>query len=445
MSWESKVVWAEGMFLRAQHFQQHDRYLERLVRSRVDGIRPYAWGLRELRIDQDLLRTGKFAVTACRGILDDGTPFSVPDDADPPAPLELTETVRNAIVYLALPVRQPGSTEFGSADAPEILTRYATAEYEAVDSLAGSDNVSPLRVGKLRLRFALESEDRAGYTCLALARVVEVRADRQIVLDQQFIPPCLTCQASPVLSGFLAELQGLIHHRGTALAGRVSDSGGRGGVGEIADFLLLQAVNRYEPLLGHFTTLPELHPESFYRAAIEMAGEFTTFTAKTRRPPAFPAYRHEDLTRTFAPVMAELRQSLSAVLEQTAIPIPLQLRKYGIRVAPITDRTLLSTAGFVLAVRADLPAEALRRNFPNQVKIGPVEQIREIVGAAVSGIRVRALPVAPRQIPYHAGAAYFELDKASPLWKQLATSGGFAIYLAGEFPQIEMEFWAIRG
>jgi type VI secretion system protein ImpJ len=143
--------------------------------------------------------------------------------------------------------------------------------------------------------------------------------------------------------------------------------------------------------------------------------------------------------------MAELRQSLSAVLEQTAIPIPLQERKYGIRVAPITDRSLLANASFVLAVKAEMPAETLRRNFPNQVKIGPVEQIRELVNVALPGITVRPLPVAPRQIPYHAGVTYFELDRSSTYWKQLSNSGGFAIHVAGDFPRLEMEFWAIRG
>lgn len=433
------------MFLRAQHFQQHDRYLERLVRSRVSGVRPYAWGLSQLRIDQDLLKTGRFALASCRGVLDDGTPFSIPEETEPPAPLDLAESVRNSIVYLALPVRQSGTTEFASPDVREAVTRYVTADYEAIDTNVGADNASRLQIGKLRFRYALETEDRAGYSCIAVGRIIEVRADRQVILDPQYIPPCMNCDASPVLTGFLTELQGLFHHRGSAIAERVADTGGRGGVGEIADFLLLQAVNRYEPLLAHQATVAELHPESFFSLAVEMAGELATFTAKTRRPPTFPAYRHEDLTRTFAPVIAELRQSLSAVLEQTAIPIPLQLRKYGIRVATLVDRSLLNTAAFVLTVRADMPAETLRRNFPNQVKIGPVEQIRDIVGASVSGVRIRALPVAPRQIPYHAGASYFELDKASPLWKQLSTSGGFAIYLAGEFPQVDMEFWAIRG
>src|SRR3546814_13697442 len=91
-----------------------------------------------------------------------------------------------------------------------------------------------------------------------------------------------------------------------------------------------------------------------------------------------------------------------------------------------------------------MPAEALRRNFPNQVKIGPVEQIRELVNVALPGIGARPLPVAPRQIPFHAGVAYFELDRSNQYWKSLANSGGLAIHVAGEFPSLQMECWAIR-
>ncbi|MNC93604.1 hypothetical protein D3C83_102690 [compost metagenome] len=57
---------------------------------------------------------------------------------------------------------------------------------------------------------------------------------------------------------------------------------------------------------------------------------------------------------------------------------------------------------------------------------------------------MQAIPVAPRQIPYHAGFAYFELDQTSDLWSQLATSGGIGLHVAGEFPALTMEFWAIR-
>ena len=99
----------------------------------------------------------------------------------------------------------------------------------------------------------------------------------------------------------------------------------------------------------------------------------------------------------------------------------------------------------MLAVKAAVPDEVLRRHFPNQVKIGPVESIRELVNVALPGIRVRPLPVAPRQIPYHVGVTYFDLDRSGEYWTQLQTSGGIAIHVAGEFPRLEMALWAIKG
>jgi type VI secretion system protein ImpJ len=160
--------------------------------------------------------------------------------------------------------------------------------------------------------------------------------------------------------------------------------------------------------------------------------------------PEFPPYRHDDLSATWVPVMRALRQYLSSVLEQTAISIPLDPRKYGISVGVIADRKLISTAGFVLAVKADIPAEGVRRHFAGQAKIGPVEEIRQLVNSALPGIALRPLPVAPRQIPYHAGVVYFELDRDSPYWRKMTTSGGIAVHVSGDYPGLNMELWAIR-
>jgi type VI secretion system protein ImpJ len=97
-----------------------------------------------------------------------------------------------------------------------------------------------------------------------------------------------------------------------------------------------------------------------------------------------------------------------------------------------------------LAVKASLPIEQLRSSFPSQVKIAPVERIRDLVNAQLPGISLQPLPVAPRQIPYHSGFAYYQLDKTSEFWRELRQSGGFALHLGGDFPGLEIEFWAIR-
>ena len=442
MTWTNRVVWQEGMFLRAQHFQQQDRWLETLVRARTGPLRSYPWGIVEMAVDRDLLSTGRFALTSAAGVFEDGTPFALPGEADHPPPLDLPENTRNAVVYLAAPVRQPGAVEIAAGNGAE--GRYALSEFEAYDTHSASPQPAPLQIGRLRLRYMLESEERAGYLTIGLARVVEVAADRRTTLDDRWIPPALLCAAAVPLAGLIAEFSGMLNQRGEALAARLTAPGSRG-VGEVADFLLLQSINRWQKLFAHWADAGNVHPEDLYAAFVQMAGDFATFTEATRRPNAYPAYRHEDLQRSFAPVVADLRRSLSAVLEQTAIAIPLQERRYGIRVGAITDRSLLRAASFVLVVRADLPTEQLRRLFPGQVKIGAVEQIRDLVNVAIEGIAVRPLPVAPRQIPFYAGASYFELDRNSPHWQQMQSSGGFAIHLSGDFPNLQLELWAIRG
>jgi type VI secretion system protein ImpJ len=177
---------------------------------------------------------------------------------------------------------------------------------------------------------------------------------------------------------------------------------------------------------------------------VSAAGELATFTSTSKRPPRIPAYRHERLRDSFDPVIAALRESLSKVLVQSAISIPIEPKKFGISVAIVSDRSLYGSAVFILAARADVAAEDLRRRFPAQIKIGPAEKIADLVRLALPGVPLHAIPVAPRQIPYHAGFAYFELDQTVDLWDQLKDSGGIAMHVAGEFPGLALEFWAIR-
>lgn len=444
MFWHDKVVWQEGMFLRAQHFQQQDRHAARQLQARVEPLRAHPWGLTELAVDRDLLSAGRFALSAAAGVFEDGTPFSMPGGTDVPAPLELPEGTRNAVVYLALALHQDGNPEVaaGGGGPDDLRARYGLRSFQAYDTHSDSTMPADLGVGRLRLRYLLEGSDMAGYTRLGLARIVEVQADKRVLLDDRYLPPSLRVSAHGGLGNLTAELVGMLGQRGEVLAARLSQPGARG-VADIADFLLLQAVNRWQPLLAHWADGGNLHPEALFAALVQMAGELATFTASDKRASKYPAYRHDDLQRSFAPVVADLRRSLSAVLETNAVAIALQEPRFGIRVGALQDRNLLHCR-FVLAVSADVPGEQLRRLFPNKAKVGAVEHIKELVNVALPGIGVMPLPVAPRQIPFRSGAAYFELDRGSPHWQQMKTSGGFGIHVSDEFPNLALELWAIR-
>ncbi|MCO7514357.1 type VI secretion system baseplate subunit TssK [Pseudomonas guariconensis] len=444
MSWNNRVVWSEGMFITTQHFQQHDRYLENLIDARSRPLSAAAWGFSELLIDQGLLAQGKLAILSARGLLPDGTPFDIPRDDLPPPPLEIPDDLRDGVIHLGLPLKRAGARD--TVDDGQALdgARYVSRVSEVRDDNAPFENRAPLALGSRALRL-LHSEDGLGeYAALGVVRIREKRADRALVLDDSYIPPLLDVSANDLLSGFRSELLGLLHQRGEALAGRVVASA-NGGASEIADFMLLQLVNRAQPLFEHLNQLSPLHPERLYSELLALAGEFSTFCSEGRRPASYPVYQHDDLAATFAPVMAALREALSMLIDSKAVAIPIVEKAYGIHVAMLADRSLLDSASFVLVVRADVPSETLRSRFGQQSKIGSVEHIRDLVNLQLPGIGLLPLPVAPRQIPFHAGSTYFELDRGSEHWKQLQHSGGFAFYVAGEFPGLNLAFWAIRG
>jgi type VI secretion system protein ImpJ len=102
------------------------------------------------------------------------------------------------------------------------------------------------------------------------------------------------------------------------------------------------------------------------------------------------------------------------------------------------------SATFVLAVNAQVPGEQLRTRFPAQTKVGPVESIKELVNFNLAGITLRSLPVAPRQLPFHAGFFYFELERGGELWQKFEASGNLALHVAGDFPGLDLALWAIR-
>lgn len=439
-----KVVWSEGMLLRPQHLQQHDRFLDQQFRARNQMLTSFGWGVRQLQIDEQLLQQGAFAVTQAEGIFPDGSLFSL-NSGSHRLLLEVHPGKQNLLVYLALPVVLLGADETALAQDDNSLTRWVVASEDVQDSNLGASKTVNVSVAQPRFKLLAEGELTADYTAIPIARIKESYADGRIELDDQYIAPCLAVNASKRLTFFLKETLSLLSHRAEAIASRLSAASGRRGSTDIADFMLLQMVNRYLAGLRHLDQLPQLHPESLYHQLVMLNGELATFTTESKLATPDTAYDHRQLTNCFNVLMGELRQSLSLVFEQTAIALPLQERRFGVRVAPIQDRALLDQAQFFLAVKCDWSPDSVRTRLPSSVKAGGVEQLRELVNLQLPGISLVPQPVAPRQVPYTSGSTYFQLEKSPEHWAQLKKSGGIAFHFSGDMPGLELELWAVKG
>ncbi|CAN0587213.1 unnamed protein product, partial [Ectocarpus sp. 12 AP-2014] len=195
------------------------------------------------------------------------------------------ETVKDCIVYLTVPQRRQGASEVDLSGAESSASRLRPSEIEVIDTMSQDRKPMMLGVGKMRLQFALGVDDMSDRLAIPVARIIEVRSDREIVLDQSFIPACLDIRASQTIAGFIRELDGLLSHRMTAMAGRLSEGGAARGVAEVSDFLLLTIINRLLPQVRHMGQIENLHPEEAFRFLAGMAGELSVFMTTEKVAP----------------------------------------------------------------------------------------------------------------------------------------------------------------
>lgn len=441
MSDFSPIAWTEGMFLRPQHMQQQERYLQFQQSTVNTKVNPLTWGVFTLEIDNSLLSLGQFRLNSIECLFQDNTLAALPEQNPLPEAISIAPGTLDQLIYLVLPVNKSTGLNISNGEGSQI-TRYQYHDHNIIDTSIGSDATEVLQIGKLHCQFKLQNEDRAGYVAIAIARVIEVSDEGVITLDKKFIPPCLSIENIQGLVKVTREIKGMINQRADAIAARLTQA--QSSSSSISDFLMLQLLNKYQPLFEHYNNVSGIHPEMLYRTIISFSGELATFSAADKRVPSFPKYQHDNLGTIFSNVMVNITQSLSSVLEQTAVELPLEQSKYGIYFTPIHDKQSLDNADFIIAVKASLPNEEVRKRLPAQIKIGSVESIRDLVNNQLPGIGIIALPVAPRQVPYHSGYHYFQLDKQNSHWLKLQASGGIALHLSGNYPDLKIELWVVN-
>ncbi|OOF24511.1 type VI secretion system-associated protein [Salinivibrio proteolyticus] len=439
----NRVIWSEGLFIKPQHFQQQQRYSEYLLEERLTSVSKYLYGVSELSLNPEYLAFGRIAIERAVGVMPDGTAFRIPQEDVMPDALEIEDSsLSNQLIYLAVPLRSESIMEVNWPD-DKGSGRYESRRIDVRDVHSVQGDTTTLDVSPIHLQLMLEKEDRSAYASIPVARILEKRPDGSVVLDPDFIPCHFNVAGNATLHRFINEMAGLMHERAKNIAQRIS-SPSQGGVADVSDFMLLHSLNRLQPQMKHLASLGSLHPERLYECLSSVCGELATFTDESRLAPTLPAYNHDMPSESFWPVIRYLRQSLSVVLEPRAVSIQLDKRNYGLMVAPIQDPQLMDSAEFIVAVKARMPLDELRRLFTQQTKVSSVEKIRELISLQLPGIPLIPLPVAPRQLPYHAGYTYYQLDKESSAWAMLSNSSGFAFHVAAAFDDLDIQFWAIR-
>jgi type VI secretion system protein ImpJ len=449
MTSPQKVLWSEGLFLTPHHFQQWDRYFENMVDLRIHVLSAFMWGAEELGFNEEALANGVFEVVRCRAILPDGLTLNIPD-VDPPPPTRgfvdhFPATAEKLDVFLAIPVIRPGSPSVVTGSGAAAFTgRYLASEITVPDEITG-DNPRPVAVAEKNLRLLFGQESLDNHSALKIAEIRRT-AEGNACLDSSFIPPALSLTAARPLIEIVRRLYEVLSAKSSALS-QLRRQRAQGladfTTSDVANFWLLHTVNAYVPLMMHFYHVQRIHPERLYLYMARLSGELMTFVTDGH-PSDLPKYVHTDLARTFVELDRKLRALLEIVIPTRCVPIPLEQARESLYVGRIMDERLPAAAEFYLAVHASLPEAQLIERIPRRTKIASVDTINFLLGHALPGVQLKAVPVPPGPIPARVGFKYFRLEKSGSYWENIAAVRNISIFIPAEFADLRLELFAVK-
>ena len=448
MSDRRRVVWYEGMTLDPHHLQQWDRAVRAEIGARVEAAGRYAWGLVRLQLDADRLANGELALVSVRGVMPDGLPVSLPQDAPVPATRDVRDglppTAESVRVYLAVPsVRAGGANVLLDGAAPRRETRYTAEDASFPDETTGADE-RDVRVGRLNARLLFEGEPREDSVTLPIA---EVRRDPDgtFVASSTFIPPSVAVNATDALDALVSRTTERLAARAGEFARRWQAVRDQREIspGDVTAQALLAAAAEYTPRLDHLRRT-EAHPVDVFRELAGLAGRLWAAVPGTGPGPhELPAYDHASPSAPFHELASAIDQLLGGKApRQNYTRVPLARRRANLFQTSVAPE-VLDAPHLVLAVRRDgVSPEHLRQALPQLLRIASPDTIEAVIRSATLALPVRAAETPPSGLPVDARAAYFVPRRSGPFWDAIRDAGAVALFTPTEFADAEFELLA---
>ncbi|MGE3153431.1 MAG: type VI secretion system baseplate subunit TssK [Nitrospiraceae bacterium] len=440
-----RVVWSEGMLLTPQLFQQWDRYSDNLLSQRLQALTTFGWGIAELDIDHDGLSNGRFTLLSCTCILPDGLVIRIPDEDLAPQTRVFADRFSTSMehlnVYLSVPIdRADGINCQLGKDPGSRIPRYATEHIQVVDVTTG-DNPQEVLVAHKNVRILFAEEEDADQVSIKIAELVRAPTGA-VALRETYIPPCVWISAAPYL---LRMLRGLIELL-TAKLATFSDAQ-RGPLdiigSDLGKFALVTAISSHLPVLLHLSRVEKVHPEMLYLAMARLAGQLMILVSPSDSQNV-PAYEHEDLARSFQELDRRIRTIIEGATPTRYVPIPLESTGDNVWIGRVPESRLFATSQFFLMASGDLSEDQIRTLIPQHIKIGSPSKLKDIVAAAMPGVRLYHTPRPPATLPMKTGTQYFRLDDRGLFWEEIKKSQVLAIHVPDSLHAIRVQLVATK-
>lgn len=460
MKAQKPIFWNQGILLHPQHFQLFDRSCQSLLAPYQKFIEPHFWGIGTMDILKGALGTRSFNIQQGTFLFPDGTFVSLPENALVNARAfndAWIEGGKPFTVYLGLKkwneAGENVTVQTTLENVESVFTRFVTTnDFDEINDLHSGGTEGQVKRLHYVLKVFWETElDQLGeYELIPIAQLERFGAE--VRLSDDFIPPCLSFTASDSLHKLIREIRDQVTARGYQLEEHKSKRGiqtAEFGSRDMVYFLALRSVNRYVPLLFHYTNSEQVHPWHFYGLLRQLIGELTSFSERVSvlgeledGKKVIPDYNHRNLWGCFSAAQDMISHLLDEI---TAGPeYVLQLIFDGTYYATDLKPAIFEGKNrFYLAVKTEEDPKTMLLALEELAKLSSRENMHLLVSRALPGIGLHYMQVPPQELPRRANTIYFAVDHHDEQWASVAKQHNLALHWNSAPADIEIELMVV--
>ena len=307
----------EGTFLYPQHFQQMESHLESSLQASTNmlvGDLVPQFGLASISLNKDTLKLGQVSIKHCQGQLPDNTYFELNEEIVIDVPVGTIDE----IIYLVVPMYLSGKNNF---DNDTETSRFITKHQHVYDLSADDQEQIEVETAKLNVGLKLSDDNLEGYTKLAVAKVLEVNDNGHVVLDNSFIPQCLSIGASDYILERIKELDVLANAKVNQLMSRLQAAvNTQKSLALYQDQQLLNTLYHWLPWLEAILCSPNYKLGRFFLELKQFESALNSVNLLPRQ--SWQPLLTEQLFKQIQPVLSSLKSALSITQHNNVTEIP---------------------------------------------------------------------------------------------------------------------------
>ncbi len=461
MKSQCPLFWHQGLFLQPHHFQQFDNYQHSLLLPLKEHISPYFWGIIRHRINKNALKNQVFEIHQAELLFPGGTWAEYPGNSflqSRSFDLAWVETDKPFTVYLGLKKLDPNTPNvkvLENADgANDAAVRLVTGrDAEEIDDLYAEGPAAAVRKMQYMLRIFWETEINRinDYELLPVAQLL--REGDDIVLSGEFIPPCMTVEASDSLFKLVKSVRDQLASRCRQLQEYKSPKEMQVSAFDteyMVYLLALRSLNRYAPVLFHLLEAKAIHPWHVYGLFRQIVGELSSFSDRINAlgeaandTKLMPAYDHGNLTGCFSDAAMLITELLNDIIIGPEHIIRLDADETGFT-ANIPPKALDRRNEFYLVLRSKTDAAGLQKTLKNIVKICSIDHMPTLISRALPGIALEQSKIPPPGLPRRPDSTYYRVDRSDALWRYVERHQNIRIYWENSPEDLAAELVVLR-